>query len=261
MELLRTASQSDKEMRLLSPIGWLHEPQNHRFKMAFNIPGLKQAGENRTPRLETLRQYIEANGKHRPTLEDRFLLARRLAAALTKLHKVKWMHKNISAFSIIFSLEPSHSAPQSIPPPYLIGFNHSRPDDPNSWSKTPRYRMDVTDYCHPEYLKQTKRVRYQTRFDWYSLGLVLLEIGFWRTLGSMTRGKQGLPPEKLLEHLVEKNVPQLDFYMGKGYRMIVERCLKGQTGMESTVEEGDGTKSGGFESRQNVEEQLASCSL
>lgn len=229
--------------------------------MAFNIPGSTEAGENNTPQIETLRQYIEANEKHRPALEDRFLLARRLAATLSRLHKVKWVHKNISAFSIIFSLPPSHRAPQDIPPPYLIGFNHSRPDDPNSWSRMPQYRIAVTDYCHPEYSKQIKRVRYQTRFDWYSLGLVLLEIGLWRSLGSMTRGKQTLPPEELLEHILQKYVPQLDFYMGKGYRRVVKRCLKGQIGMESVMEEGDGTELGGFDFTQTVEEQLANCSF
>ena len=261
LELLQTASRSDQEMRLLSPIGWFHEPQTHKFKLAFNIPGLTEAGENNTPQIETLRQYIEANEKHRPALEDRFQLARRLAAALSRLHKVGWVHKNISAFSIIFSLPPSPRAPQGIPPPYLIGFNHSRPDDPNSWSKTPPYCMAVTDYCHPEYSKQTKRVRYQTWFDWYSIGLVLLEIGLWRTLGSMTRGKEALPPEKILEYILQKYVPQLDFYMGKGYRRVVKRCLKGQIGVESMTKEGDGTEPGGFGLTQTVEEQLASCSL
>ncbi len=261
LELLRTASRSDKEMRLLSPMGWFHEPQNHTFKMVFNIPNSTEAGENNTPQIETLRQYIEAYEKHRPALEDRFLLARRLAATLSRLHKVKWVHKNISAFSIIFSLPSTHRTPHGIPSPYLVGFNYSRPDDSDSWSKTPQYCMAVTDYCHPEYLKQTKRVRYQPRFDWYSLGLVLLEIGLWRTLGSMTRGKQTLPPEELLEHVLLKYVPQLDFYMGKGYRKVVKKCLKGQVGMESMMKDGDSTEPGGLEFTQTVEEQLANCSL
>ncbi|KAL8689015.1 MAG: hypothetical protein Q9218_005213 [Villophora microphyllina] len=263
LELLRTASRSDKEMRLLSPIGWFHEPQNHAFKLAFHIPGSTEAGKNNnknnTPQIQTLRKYIETNEKHRPALEDRFLLARRLAATLSRLHKVKWVHKSISAFSIIFSSPPSpHNTTHGrIPPPYLAGFNHSRPDDPDSWSKTPQYRVAVTDYCHPSYLKQSKRIRYHPRFDWYSLGLVLLEIGLWRTLGSMTRGKETLPPEELLEHVLLRYVPQLDFYMGQGYRRIVRRCLKGEVGME----EGDGAEAGGIGFSQTVEEQLADCSL
>ncbi|KAL8717253.1 MAG: hypothetical protein Q9225_005485 [Loekoesia sp. 1 TL-2023] len=261
LELLRTASRSDNEMSLLYPIGLFHEPRHHNFKMAFNIPGLKEAGENNMPQIKTLRQYIEANEKHRPALEDQFLLARRLAATLSRLHKVKWVHTNISAFSIIFSLPSSHRTAQGIPPPYLVGFNYSHPDNPDSWSKMPQHRIAVTDYCHPEYLKQRGRVRYQSRFDWYSLGLVLLEIGLWRTLGSMTRGKQALPPEQFLEHILLEYVTQLDFYMGKGYRKVVEKCLKGEVGMESIMKDGDGTEPGGLEFTQSVEEQLANCSL
>ena len=261
LELLRTASRSDKQMRLLSPKGWFHQPQNRKFKLVFSIPGLAEAGENGNPHIETLRQVIEAKEKHRPALEDRFLLARQLVATLSRLHKIKWVHKNISAFSIVFSLPPGHLVTQGIPPPYLIGFNHSRPDDPNSWSKMPKYRVEVTDYCHPEYLKQAKRVRYHPRFDWYSLGLVLLEIGTWRTLDSMTSKKQTLPPEELLEHILLKHVPQLDFYMGKGYRNVVKRCLQGQIGTKWEMEESDSVQSGGSLFAQMVEDQLASCSF
>ena len=257
LELMRTASQSDKQMRLLSPIGWFHEPQIRRFKMVFSIPSSTEAGENNTPRIETLRQLIGAKEKYLPALEDRFLLARRLIAALSRLHKVKWVHKNISAFSIIFSLPPRYLVTQGIPPPYLIGFNHSRPDDLKSWSKTPKYSLEVTDYCHPEYLKQIKRVRYHPRFDWYSLGLVLLEIGIWRTLSGMTSKKQTLPPEELLEHILQRYVPQLDFYMGKRYRTVVEWCLQGQSGMKAN----DSIEPGGPLFAKMIQEQLASCSL
>ncbi|KAL9579125.1 MAG: hypothetical protein Q9212_005287 [Teloschistes hypoglaucus] len=236
LELLRTASRSDKEMRLLSPIGWYHELGSQKFRMAFHIPNFMttEGGENNPPRIATLRQCIKANHKDRPAHEDRFLLARRLAGALARLHKVKWVHKSISSFSIIFLLPPSHGPSEPIPPPHLVGFNYSRPDDPDSWSKMPEYSVAVTDYCHPEYLKQAKRIRYQPRFDWYSLGLVLLEIGLWQTLGSMKRAtKPGLSPKELMEHILLKHVPQLDFYMGRGYRKVVRDCIEGRLGVES----------------------------
>ena len=257
-ELLRTTSRSDKEMRLLSPIGYFHEPHKRAFKLAFHIPGLSEVRKDEVPEIKTLRQYIQARTS--PALEDRFLLARRLASTLSRLHKVKWVSKSISAFSIIFSLPPSQQITSNIPPPYIIGFNYSRPNDPKSISEIPEYRMEVTDYCHPEYSKDI-RVRYQTRFDWYSLGLVLLEIGLWRTLGSMTKEKQALPPDELLEHILQKYVPKLDFYTGREYRKIVTRCLRGEIGMESPEEGGNGAGPGQFEFTQTVEEQLASCSL
>ena len=257
-ELLRTTSRSDKDMRLLSPIGYFHEPHNRAFKLAFNIPGLSEVGKDEVPKITTLRHYIPRTS---PALEDRFLLARRLSSTLSRLHKVKWVHKNISAYSIIFSLPLSHKIPSEIPPPYIIGFNYSRPNDPNSFSLVSEHRMEVEDYCHPEYSKQIKRTRYQTRFDWYSLGIVLLEIGLWRTLGSMTKEKKALPPDELTEYIIQTYVPKLDFCTGRGYRMIVMRCLRGEIGMESLEEEDNGAGPGRFEFTQTIEEQLASCSL
>ncbi|KAG8534313.1 uncharacterized protein KY384_001157 [Bacidia gigantensis] len=263
LELLRTASRSDKELRLPSPIGWSHDLPNHTFKLIFSIPNSGNASTNDPPRIQTLRQYIEASEKHRPALDDRFLLARRLTGTLSKLHKIKWVHKNISAFSIIFSLQLDDRPHQKIPLPYLIGFNYSRPSDPEWWSSLPQYDIAVTDYCHPEYSTQMTRVRYQPRFDWYSLGLVMLEIGLWRTLGSMTKKKEteGMSPHELLQHVQRKYVPLLDFYMGRGYREVVERCLVGDIGPETSDREGHDTDTEKFELVQTVEEQLANCSF
>ena len=77
----------------------------------------------------------------------------------------------------------------------------------------------------------------------------------------MTSRKQTLTPEELLEHILQKHVPQLYFYMGKEYRRIVEECLQGQIGMKVGMEEGDSIEPGGSLFAQTVEEQLASCSL
>ncbi|KAL8658444.1 MAG: hypothetical protein Q9202_007561 [Teloschistes flavicans] len=261
VELLRTASRPDGNIRLLSPIGYFHEPINRVFRLAFEIPGSREAGKDTTPEVTTLWQYIQV--KSTPALEDRFLLARRLASTLSRLHQVKWLHKNISAFTVIFPALPLPDTRDSaIPSPYLVGFNHSRPNDPKSISITPQYRIEVMDYCYPEYSSsKPNQVRFQPQFDWYSLGLVLLEIGLWRTLGSMTKDKQGVTPAKLLEHVLHRYVPRLDFFMGRGYRKIVVSCLKAEVGRPSMKEDHDGAGLEGFDQMQTVEERLANCSI
>ncbi|KAL8995133.1 MAG: hypothetical protein Q9169_005076 [Polycauliona sp. 2 TL-2023] len=260
-ELLRTASRSDRNVRLLSPIGYFHEPINRIFRLVFEIPGgFKEGGTNKALEITTLWHYIQARSS--PALEDRFRLARRLASTLSRLHKVQWLHKNISAFTVIFPTLPlTGTSGLSIPPPHLVGFNYSRPNDPKSISTLPEYRMEVMDYCHPEYSSNTKRVRFRPHFDWYSFGLVLLEIGLWRTVGSMTKDKQGVSPAKLLEHILERYVPRLDFYMGRGYREIVMSCLKTEVGRTSIDEAGGGAGIEGMDQVQTVEERLASCSI
>jgi len=258
-ELLRTCSRLDKDMRLLSPIGYFHEPHNRAFVLAHHLPGQSEAPEGRRPEIYTLRKYMETTEKKRPALEARLLLAKRLASALARIHKVKWLHKNISSFSIVFSLPQSSSFPTNFPPPHIIGFNYSRPDDPNSFSY--KLELEVADYCHPEYLKKRDRIRYKAEFDYYSLGLVLLEVGMWRTLSSLTKGKERLRPEELSDYIMQRYIPQLDFYVGKTYRKLVERCLKGEIKSEIPDEGYIATESASYDFLQTVEEHLASFSL
>ena len=234
-ELLRITSRSDKDMRLLSPIGHFHEPRSRSFRLAFNIPSQPEAREDQIPEVRTLWQYMKDTEKIRPALDDRLLLARQLASALSRLHKVTWVHKRMTAFSIIFTHPAPRNSKKRIPPPYIIGCNHSR----------------------PEYSKQGNRMRYQARFNYYSLGLVLLEIGMWKTLSGMTKGKEDKPPQQLLDYILEKYVPLLDFYVGKTYRDVVTRCLKGEVGPETPDEDHTAAGSASFHFPLTVEEQMA----
>lgn len=231
-ELLRFVSRSDNGMRVLSPIGYFHDVKNCAFALAFRIPPHANSSEDETTEVLTLREYMEETQRpnlSRPSLAERLTLARRIISALVRIHKASWLHKNISAFTIIFP-RPKHldRSPTRIPVPFIIGFNHSRPNDPNSFSNETEYSLDVTDYRHPEYLQGGNRVRYQIKFDYFSLGLVLLEIGLWRPLDRLTKGKQGIKPEALANFILEECVPQLDFYVGVSYRDMVNRCLTGE---------------------------------
>ena len=57
----------------------------------------------------------------------------------------------------------------------MIGFNHSRPNGPDSISNNPRTATDQYDYRHPDYLKDEQRFR--PEYDRFSLSMMLLEIG------------------------------------------------------------------------------------
>ena len=61
--------------------------------------------------------------------------------------------------------------PIHIPPPYITGFNHSRPEE--GFSNLTEKAQELTGYKHPEYADEGRQVRYQARFDYYSLGMVL----------------------------------------------------------------------------------------
>lgn len=85
--LLRTASTCDEDMRVLSPIGYFHEPHNRAFGLLFNIPKPPEPQQQQPSEIMTLRLYMERTQKNRPSLEDRWLLAHRLISALARLHR------------------------------------------------------------------------------------------------------------------------------------------------------------------------------
>lgn len=87
------------------------------------------------------------------------------------------------------------------------------------------------DFQHPEYLKHPQR--YRAGFDYYSLGLVLLEIGLWEPLSAITKDlsavnkdREGLSPEKLRETLLTDILPGLCRTVGHRYFSVVNRCLR-----------------------------------
>ena len=254
-ELLRT-TRSDKDMRVLSPIGYFHRANFHSFALAFHIPRSREADPRYVPKMMSLREYIEMVPKVRPPLEERILLARRIASTLARIHKVKWLHKGISAFGIVLPRTSPSDHPARIPSPYITGFNYSRPGNGLSSYNRAASSLEMTGYRHPEY---TNEVRYQARFDYYSLGMVLLEIGLWRSLSWMTKGKEGWKPEPLLEYILESYVPKLDFCVGTKYREIVTRCLVGEVGLDMEDWDESGSMPANFEATETVEEQLANC--
>lgn len=264
-ELLRFVSRSDNRMRVLSPIGYFHDVKSRAFALAFHIPLHAKSSGDQTTEVLTLRKYMEETQRSnlsRPSLAERLKLARCIASALARIHKASWLHKNISAFTIILPCPKRPDRPTTpIPVPYIIGFNHSRPDDPESFSDDSQYSLAVTDYRHPEYLQGRDRVRYQIKFDYYSLGLVLLEIGIWRPLDRLTKGKRDLKPKDLARFILEECVPQLDFYVGVSYRNVVSRCLTGEPKFSPPDETSNKLGSVSLGCHFTVEEQLENWAI
>jgi hypothetical protein len=73
--------------------------------------------------------------------------------------------------------------------PYLVGLRHSRPDERATFTEGPPSDEDIKGYQHPQHLKNN--LRYSISFDYYSLGILLLEIGLWLPLTAII-GDQSL---------------------------------------------------------------------
>ena len=72
--------------------------------------------------------------------------------------------------------------------PYLIGFNHSRPNTKVAFTVGPLDNPGEEDYQHPQYAIYGLKKRFQPGYDYYSVGLVLLEMGLWASLGDLIEG-------------------------------------------------------------------------
>jgi serine/threonine protein kinase len=247
-ELFNRIGKVAQTLRLLSDLelfptlqckGFFHELNRHAFGLVYEIPipertTIKETGHR--PAIISLNALIETskNVRRRPSLERIFALALNLADALSKFHKVGWLHKNLSSYCVVFSAPANMTDAVQTEQFYVCGFNHSRPDSPDEYSNglCQRPETDVL-YQHPD--SRQSKTRYCRAFDRYSLGIMLLELGLWKPVHEMTDGlklsnqKRGqVTTENASEfkrHILQQYVPLLGQRMGSHYRTAVDHCL------------------------------------
>ena len=99
----------------------------------------------------------------------------------------------------------------------------------DSFSYRPGDDFRLRQYQHPEYLMHHKR--YREEFDYYSVGMILLEIGLWNALSTLTKSKsnrfQGLSDEQFRREIIARRVPELRIAMGTGFMEATRTCLEG----------------------------------
>lgn len=158
------------------------------------------------------------------TLSDRMSLARALAESILRFHQADWLQRSISSHNIMFFFENSQTwlTDENTQRPYFLGYVNSRQDSLDAFTEGPTGRSATEiNYQHPGYLKGG--VRFSHEHDYYSLGVVLLEIALWKPLDAM----KGFMPDKndaepMRENLLTKYLPELGFLVGPIYREVVE---------------------------------------
>ncbi|KAF8540172.1 hypothetical protein BDD12DRAFT_834625 [Trichophaea hybrida] len=208
-------------LQVLQCRGYCREERKKRFGLVYEIPML-------SPKPITLRKLIKSTNKRRdrPMLGQIFELARKIVHCVLEVHKVGWLHKTVSSYNIVF-LPTTASEPVPVVSPYLIGFNHSHDEHRQSTTEGPADEIQ-RQYHHPEYLQNGHGFR--PEHDYYSVGLVLLEIGRWRILSQLTRRMVGLTLHQRSEELVKECVNNLRNSMGDRYCDAVKACLTSDFG-------------------------------
>ncbi|KAL2828089.1 hypothetical protein BJY01DRAFT_133690 [Aspergillus pseudoustus] len=159
-----------------------------------------------------------------PSLEKRLLLAQQLASSTYSFGLVRWYHKDFNSRNIIFFRDNTPSAAVMLDSPYVTGFSISRPDSATEKSLNKDLEARAI-YLHPSLrvMDPDKRPKYKLEYEIYSLGLLLAEIGTWKTIERIA--KSSLAPTDFKERVIDRCTKDLPFFMGSRYRDIVLRCL------------------------------------
>ncbi|KAI1324287.1 kinase-like domain-containing protein [Xylariaceae sp. FL0255] len=223
-ELLHQAKRP-KLLRSLDCIGYSHAKFRHSFGLMFDLPVSWQKDDPGNG-LTTLGELLVDSRVQRrpPALGDVFHLARLLVKSILGWQSAGWLHRRLTPFNILLKRDKDTPA-LAIKNPYLIGFEYSRPNLQDTLTTGPPEDNAHLDYCHPAYLQD--RTRYQPEFDYYSLGLILLEIAFWRPLKSITSKftEPDQSPEDLRRWLLDNPVSALKSRAGERYENAVIACL------------------------------------
>jgi hypothetical protein len=195
---------------------------------------------------------------YQSTIRHRLQLAYTLALSIYQLHLVGWVHKSFRSENILFFPSSADSSRPDLAPavpdvlmnrrtkqryvePWLFGFEFSRVISQDSDLASTDTSIAKNIYRHPTRWNAPTH-RFGLIHDIYALGTVLLEIGLWRPLLSLSESgfaraadaassadtaaatavKEGVKAQ-LLQYAAKR----LPFTLGRVYYEVVELCLSG----------------------------------
>lgn len=170
----------------------------------------------------------------KPRVTDRVTLAHAVAHCLLYLHAVNWLHKGLRSHNIIFFRTASGQV--AYDKPYVSGFDFSRPQAKDEMTQIPD---DIENdlYRHPHAQSSTyaeERERFKRSFDIYSLGVMFVEIAYWKTvdrildidLHAVRRSRRAALSVR--GHLLEpKIIEEIGASMGEKFEDATRRCVAG----------------------------------
>ena len=246
-------SPKHSEFRSLECIGLGLDSDAARVAFVYQFPlgqtfhsGLEPLQQFANPP-ESLRSLFRTN----PSITDRVRLALQVTQSLKWFHTSGWLHKNLRSENILF---PTSDGFQSLKTdqlehPILIGFAFSRQDSPSQISEQPSSDPERDIYRHPEAMGEPSE-SFTALKDIYSLGIILLEIGEWRSLKSLVKKVVDVEKSKSLVDLAKvrpfllDDTPQgglnmLRFRMGDTYTVVTRMMLTGQIPESLMTEKND----------------------
>ncbi|KAL8870695.1 MAG: hypothetical protein Q9174_003321 [Haloplaca sp. 1 TL-2023] len=165
-----------------------------------------------------------------PSMENRIKLAHKISVVVLYLHAVNWLHKSLRSDSIIF-FPPF----KGITEPFLTGYEYARADRPGETTTGGDVDEWTELYVHPEYQGSGVKGTYRKTFDIYSLGVILLEIAYWKpvekVLGIDMEGENVFDDIRTIRRRLvggrsDGVMGKLRDVMGQEYHDVVKACLR-----------------------------------
>ncbi|KIW59393.1 hypothetical protein, variant [Exophiala xenobiotica] len=220
-----TPREGAVDTRVVSCCGFFHERHNFRFGFLYPLKAFTTIADAKMFSLNNVIRMTDPNKSIlefplRPDLGSIFTLAAGLASCLHALHIAGWLHKSISSHNLlVFAPSPSR-VHEHVASAVLAGFHDSRPEA-SSYTVGPR--DELIRYRHPAYIRGEP---FRKSFDYFGLGLVLLELGLWLPVSELREDhKEVESDEDFRCKLLQSYVPQLSENVGSVYRDAVLFCL------------------------------------
>ncbi|KAF3938860.1 hypothetical protein ABW19_dt0207841 [Dactylella cylindrospora] len=179
--------------------------------------------------LHKLLRMLNAEGKPLSrSLDSRLLLAKSVIGWVYRYHQMGWMHKHVCASNILLLRYEGEDLMQGKLRPYIVGFDYARQINAKAAADmSEKYIPQADDeeilYRHPDYKEDAS---FHPKFDLFSVGIILWEIGLWRPGSRRTIEPRG--PLTNWRRWIEKETQKLEFAVGIGYSRVVEACLSGE---------------------------------
>jgi Prion-inhibition and propagation/Protein tyrosine and serine/threonine kinase len=222
VELLQSPPD-DSIYRILRSIGLIASKDQVKYRLLFALPPHLEAASN--PGFFTLNSLLRDEKTNATpiafSLGDRFQLAGLLAKSILYIHAANWLHHDLNSRNVL-CMSPTSDI--DITCPYLSGFGFARFDDTKEISEITA-ASSSTLYMHPDYAsRQDPSLKYRRSYELYSLGVMLVEIAFWKRIDTFL--KPGMNARSFSEYLETTIVGLLNFHMGSSYQAATLCCLK-----------------------------------
>jgi hypothetical protein len=205
------------------------DEKRSRFGILFKLESLTpyEAVE-----VSTLHMLFRKSPDSRPSLGLRFQLAYKLAHALSDFQSIGWVHQGYRSENVLFlSQSGMKDLARDVPyaEPLLFGYGGSRLDSLPSASLYDD-DPDRNLYRHPGRWGVHPAERFNKLHDIYSLGVVLLEIGYWACITELVGKeyrKKGADPSIVRQQLLDLAAnPRIANLVGEVYGGIAALCLR-----------------------------------